>query len=172
MCIWTIDFLFLTVTVYAIIMAYGHAISKYVNANTDYTSSSYESSNLIRAKSKLGFFENLSTKLAEQRLSGKAFAVRNIINSKALVRHIQFAFCFLQFCSLDVNSCIRLHTIRIVLCCYNRFNHSIVTTVGCISSNGSSEYIVITLLWRQMNWKVLSTNSNGFLFQEQQNWKW
>lgn len=43
------------------------------------------SNNSARAKSKLGFLENLNAKLAEQRLSGKAFAVRNIINSKALV---------------------------------------------------------------------------------------
>lgn len=52
----------------------------------DYSSPNYETNNSIRAKSKLGFLENLNAKLAEQRLSGKAFAVRNIINSKALVR--------------------------------------------------------------------------------------
>lgn len=51
----------------------------------DYTSPTYETSSSVRAKSKLGFLENLNAKLAEQRLSGKAFAVRNIINSKALV---------------------------------------------------------------------------------------
>lgn len=56
-------------------------------STTDY-STNYEiapSNNSARAKSKLGFLENLNAKLAEQRLSGKAFAVRNIINSKALV---------------------------------------------------------------------------------------
>lgn len=56
------------------------------NAATDYSSSNYDSNSSIRAKSKLGFLENLNAKLSEQRLSGKAFAVRNIINSKALVR--------------------------------------------------------------------------------------
>lgn len=56
--------------------------------NTDYATPNYESNNAIRAKSKLGFLENLNAKLAEQRLSGKAFAVRNIINSKALVRQL------------------------------------------------------------------------------------
>lgn len=33
----------------------------------------------------VGFIENLNAKLAEQRLSGKAYAVRSLINSKALV---------------------------------------------------------------------------------------
>lgn len=33
----------------------------------------------------VGFIENLNSKLAEQRLSGKAYAVRSLINSKALV---------------------------------------------------------------------------------------
>lgn len=36
-------------------------------------------------KTSVGFLENLNSKLAEQRLSGKAYAVRNLINSKALV---------------------------------------------------------------------------------------
>lgn len=57
-----------------------------LNMYTVYAPSNYESNNSIRAKSKLGFLENLNAKLAEQRLSGKAFAVRKIINSKALVR--------------------------------------------------------------------------------------
>uniref|UniRef100_A0A1S4GPF3 IMD domain-containing protein n=1 Tax=Anopheles gambiae TaxID=7165 RepID=A0A1S4GPF3_ANOGA len=35
-------------------------------------------------QSHAGFLENLNARLAEQRLSGKAFAVRNLINSKAL----------------------------------------------------------------------------------------
>lgn len=48
-------------------------------------STSYEKSNNTRSKVKVGFLENLNAKLAEQRLSGKAFAVRNLINSKALV---------------------------------------------------------------------------------------
>ncbi|XP_031636969.1 protein MTSS 2 isoform X13 [Contarinia nasturtii] len=56
-------------------------------STTNYSSPNYETTNnSIRAKSKLGFLENLNAKLAEQRLSGKAFAVRNIINSKALKR--------------------------------------------------------------------------------------
>ncbi|XP_055316561.1 DEP domain-containing protein DDB_G0279099 isoform X19 [Sitodiplosis mosellana] len=61
-------------------------VSSFRNASPNYSSSNYESNNSIRAKSKLGFLENLNAKLAEQRLSGKAFAVRNIINSKALKR--------------------------------------------------------------------------------------
>lgn len=59
-----------------------------VRVSTSDYSTNYEiapSNNSARAKSKLGFLENLNAKLAEQRLSGKAFAVRNIINSKALV---------------------------------------------------------------------------------------
>lgn len=39
----------------------------------------------VLAKTSAGFLENLNARLAEQRLSGKAFAVRNLINSKALV---------------------------------------------------------------------------------------
>ncbi|XP_058125480.1 probable serine/threonine-protein kinase DDB_G0282963 [Anopheles ziemanni] len=38
----------------------------------------------VLAKTSAGFLENLNARLAEQRLSGKAFAVRNLINSKAL----------------------------------------------------------------------------------------
>ena len=46
----------------------------------------YEKTTSSRSnKTKVGFLENLNAKLAEQRLSGKAFAVRNLINSKALV---------------------------------------------------------------------------------------
>lgn len=37
------------------------------------------------SKTTVGFIENLNSKLAEQRLSGKAYAVRSLINSKALV---------------------------------------------------------------------------------------
>lgn len=62
------------------------------NTNADYSMSNHESNNSNRAKSKLGFLENLNAKLAEQKLSGKAFAVRNIINSKALVRTTQRSF--------------------------------------------------------------------------------
>lgn len=53
----------------------------------DYASSGQEktTSSSTRSKTKVGFLENLNAKLAEQRLSGKAFAVRNLINSKALV---------------------------------------------------------------------------------------
>ncbi|XP_058836275.1 myosin-G heavy chain isoform X12 [Topomyia yanbarensis] len=40
--------------------------------------------NNVLAKTNVGFLENLNARLAEQRLSGKAFAVRNLINSKAL----------------------------------------------------------------------------------------
>uniref|UniRef100_A0A8D8BI42 Metastasis suppressor protein 1 n=1 Tax=Culex pipiens TaxID=7175 RepID=A0A8D8BI42_CULPI len=38
----------------------------------------------VLAKTSVGFLENLNARLAEQRLSGKAFAVRSLINSKAL----------------------------------------------------------------------------------------
>lgn len=56
-------------------------------------STSYEKSNNTRSKVKVGFLENLNAKLAEQRLSGKAFAVRNLINSKALVS---------EYCKIDL----------------------------------------------------------------------
>lgn len=75
--------------------------------STDYSSSNYESvNNSIRAKSKLGFLENLNAKLAEQRLSGKAFAVRSIINSKALVswfKSTQFNFFLNSYFSTGKN---------------------------------------------------------------------
>lgn len=48
-------------------------------------SASNANSNNVLAKTSAGFLENLNARLAEQRLSGKAFAVRNLINSKALV---------------------------------------------------------------------------------------
>uniref|UniRef100_A0A1A9W9K9 IMD domain-containing protein n=1 Tax=Glossina brevipalpis TaxID=37001 RepID=A0A1A9W9K9_9MUSC len=52
--------------------------SNYASAvNTDKTGS-------IRTKAKAEFLENLNAKLAKQGLSGRAFAVRNLINSKAL----------------------------------------------------------------------------------------
>lgn len=47
-------------------------------------SASNANSNNVLAKTSTGFLENLNARLAEQRLSGKAFAVRNLINSKAL----------------------------------------------------------------------------------------
>ncbi|XP_062544689.1 uncharacterized protein LOC134211633 isoform X2 [Armigeres subalbatus] len=47
-------------------------------------SASNANSNNVLAKTSAGFLENLNARLAEQRLSGKAFAVRNLINSKAL----------------------------------------------------------------------------------------
>lgn len=48
----------------------------------DYTSTN---TGMTRAKAKAEFLENLNQKLAKQSLSGRAFAVRNLINSKALV---------------------------------------------------------------------------------------
>ncbi|XP_065077723.1 DEP domain-containing protein DDB_G0279099 isoform X6 [Ochlerotatus camptorhynchus] len=47
-------------------------------------SASNANTNNVLAKTSAGFLENLNARLAEQRLSGKAFAVRNLINSKAL----------------------------------------------------------------------------------------
>lgn len=53
---------------------------------TDYaTSTNIEKTGSIRAKTKAEFLENLNAKLAKQGMSGRAFAVRNLINSKALV---------------------------------------------------------------------------------------
>lgn len=40
----------------------------------------------VIAKTNAGFLENLNQKLAEQRLSGKAYAVRSYINKNTLVR--------------------------------------------------------------------------------------
>lgn len=39
-----------------------------------------------RSKADSAFLQSLNSRLAEQAMSGKAFAVRNLINSKALVR--------------------------------------------------------------------------------------
>lgn len=39
----------------------------------------------VIAKTSAGFLENLNQKLAEQRLSGKAYAVRSYINKNTLV---------------------------------------------------------------------------------------
>lgn len=47
-------------------------------------SASNANTNNVLAKTSAGFLENLNARLAEQRLSGKAFAVRNLINSKAM----------------------------------------------------------------------------------------
>ncbi|XP_075168406.1 missing-in-metastasis isoform X10 [Haematobia irritans] len=53
--------------------------------NTNYTSTNVDKSGITRAKAKAEFLENLNQKLAKQSLSGRAFAVRNLINSKALM---------------------------------------------------------------------------------------
>ncbi|XP_049309105.1 mucin-4 isoform X18 [Bactrocera dorsalis] len=52
---------------------------------TGYASSNIEKAGSIRSKTKAEFLENLNAKLAKQGLSGRAFAVRNLINSKALM---------------------------------------------------------------------------------------
>ncbi|KAJ6643227.1 Protein MTSS 1 [Pseudolycoriella hygida] len=65
--------------------SFGKESSGQYSTTSNY-STSYEKSNNTRSKVKVGFLENLNAKLAEQRLSGKAFAVRNLINSKALPR--------------------------------------------------------------------------------------
>ncbi|TMW43914.1 hypothetical protein DOY81_011005, partial [Sarcophaga bullata] len=54
----------------------------YTSTNVDKTTTS------IRSKAKAEFLENLNAKLAKQSLSGRAFAVRNLINSKALMYQI------------------------------------------------------------------------------------
>ncbi|XP_068147581.1 homeobox protein 5 isoform X15 [Drosophila tropicalis] len=48
-------------------------------------STNIEKTGSIRAKTKAEFLENLNAKLAKQGMSGRAFAVRNLINSKALM---------------------------------------------------------------------------------------
>ncbi|XP_055611094.1 probable serine/threonine-protein kinase DDB_G0282963 isoform X3 [Uranotaenia lowii] len=53
-------------------------------SNHQTRSSNAGNANNVLAKTSAGFLENLNARLAEQRLSGKAFAVRNLINSKAL----------------------------------------------------------------------------------------
>ncbi|XP_069964681.1 pneumococcal serine-rich repeat protein isoform X14 [Bactrocera oleae] len=53
--------------------------------STSYASSNIEKAGSIRSKTKAEFLENLNAKLAKQGLSGRAFAVRNLINSKALM---------------------------------------------------------------------------------------
>lgn len=50
----------------------------------------------VLAKTSVGFLENLNARLAEQRLSGKAFAVRSLINSKALVRFEHGNMCWVS----------------------------------------------------------------------------
>ncbi|XP_053961944.1 mucin-2 isoform X7 [Anastrepha ludens] len=54
------------------------------NYDASYASSNIEKAGSIRSKTKAEFLENLNAKLAKQGLSGRAFAVRNLINSKAL----------------------------------------------------------------------------------------
>uniref|UniRef100_T1PMQ3 WH2 domain-containing protein n=1 Tax=Musca domestica TaxID=7370 RepID=T1PMQ3_MUSDO len=56
-------------------------VSQQQQTYDDYTSTN---TGMTRAKAKAEFLENLNQKLAKQSLSGRAFAVRNLINSKAL----------------------------------------------------------------------------------------
>ncbi|XP_053672757.1 homeobox protein 5 [Anopheles nili] len=58
--------------------------SRSSSANNNGAAGGTGSSHNVLAKTSVGFLENLNARLAEQRLSGKAFAVRNLINSKAL----------------------------------------------------------------------------------------
>lgn len=58
----------------------------------DYTSTNVDKTTSIRSKAKAEFLENLNAKLAKQSLSGRAFAVRNLINSKALVSKFEELF--------------------------------------------------------------------------------
>ncbi|XP_065370164.1 probable serine/threonine-protein kinase yakA isoform X13 [Calliphora vicina] len=61
---------------------YNHQLN--TATNTNYTSTNVDKNASIRTKTKAEFLENLNAKLAKQSLSGRAFAVRNLINSKAL----------------------------------------------------------------------------------------
>ncbi|KAI8117429.1 Metastasis suppressor protein 1, partial [Lucilia cuprina] len=63
-------------------MYYNHQLN--TASNTNYTSTNVDKTASIRSKAKAEFLENLNAKLAKQSLSGRAFAVRNLINSKAL----------------------------------------------------------------------------------------
>ncbi|XP_017093581.2 uncharacterized protein mim isoform X15 [Drosophila bipectinata] len=62
--------------------AHAHAQAHHANYAT---STNIEKTGSIRAKTKAEFLENLNAKLAKQGMSGRAFAVRNLINSKALM---------------------------------------------------------------------------------------
>ncbi|XP_065370153.1 putative mediator of RNA polymerase II transcription subunit 26 isoform X2 [Calliphora vicina] len=62
---------------------YNHQLN--TATNTNYTSTNVDKNASIRTKTKAEFLENLNAKLAKQSLSGRAFAVRNLINSKALM---------------------------------------------------------------------------------------
>lgn len=53
--------------------------------NLERNATGQNSGNSIRMKAKTEFLENLNATLAKQGLSNRAFAVRNFINSKALV---------------------------------------------------------------------------------------
>ncbi|XP_046810251.1 mucin-4 isoform X19 [Lucilia cuprina] len=64
-------------------MYYNHQLN--TASNTNYTSTNVDKTASIRSKAKAEFLENLNAKLAKQSLSGRAFAVRNLINSKALM---------------------------------------------------------------------------------------
>ncbi|XP_055528925.1 mucin-2 isoform X7 [Wyeomyia smithii] len=62
----------------------GNVINSRSNCQNRTSSGNVSNTNNVLAKTSAGFIENLNARLAEQRLSGKAFAVRNLINSKAL----------------------------------------------------------------------------------------
>ncbi|XP_052841742.1 probable serine/threonine-protein kinase tsuA isoform X9 [Drosophila gunungcola] len=64
--------------------AHAHAHAQAHHSNYA-TSTNIEKTGSIRAKTKAEFLENLNAKLAKQGMSGRAFAVRNLINSKALM---------------------------------------------------------------------------------------
>ncbi|XP_055631305.1 mucin-2 isoform X13 [Toxorhynchites rutilus septentrionalis] len=61
-----------------------HCRSSHQSRNSGSVGSANMSTHKVLTKTSTGFLENLNARLAEQRLSGKAFAVRNLINSKAL----------------------------------------------------------------------------------------
>ncbi|KAH8279057.1 hypothetical protein KR026_000541 [Drosophila bipectinata] len=66
--------------------AHAHANAHAQAHHANYaTSTNIEKTGSIRAKTKAEFLENLNAKLAKQGMSGRAFAVRNLINSKALM---------------------------------------------------------------------------------------
>ncbi|XP_055921225.1 putative uncharacterized protein DDB_G0277255 isoform X9 [Eupeodes corollae] len=61
-----------------------HQLQQAQQQYDDYSSVNNDKSGSIRSKTKAEFLENLNAKLAKQGISGRAFAVRNLINSKAL----------------------------------------------------------------------------------------
>lgn len=56
-----------------------------LRSHTEPTTAPMRNERTGRSKAESAFLQSLNSRLAEQAMSGKAFAVRNLINSKALV---------------------------------------------------------------------------------------